>query len=33
MRMQAQELEGDELKSFLDSSVTQMLSLLDGKRK
>lgn len=33
MRMQAQELEGDELKSFLDSSVSQMLSLLDGKRK
>ena len=33
MRAQAQELEGDELKSFLDSSVSQMLSLLDGKRK
>ena len=33
MRMQAQELEGDDLKSFLDSSVSQMLSLLDGKRK
>ena len=33
MRMQAQELEGDEFKSFLDSSVSQMLSLLDGKRK
>ena len=33
MRMQAQDLEGDELKSFLDSSVSQMLSLLDGKRK
>ena len=33
MRMQAQELEGEELKSFLDSSVSQMLSLLDGKRK
>ena len=33
MRMQAQELEGDELKSFLDTSVSQMLSLLDGKRK
>ena len=32
MRMQAQELEGDDLKSFLDSSVSQMLSLLDGKR-
>ena len=33
MRAQAQDLEGDELKSFLDGSVSQMLSLLDGKRK
>lgn len=33
MRAQAQELEGDELKSFLDSSISQMLGLLDGKRK
>ncbi len=33
MRMQAQELDGDDLKSFLDTSVSQMLSLLDGKRK
>ena len=33
MRAQAQELDGDELKSFLDNSISQMLSLLDGKRK
>ncbi len=33
MRAQAQDLEGDELKSFLDTSISQMLSLLDGKRK
>ncbi len=33
MRAQAQELDGEELKSFLDTNVHQMLSLLDGKRK
>ena len=33
MRAQAQDLEGDELKSLLDTSISQMLSLLDGKRK
>jgi MerR family transcriptional regulator/heat shock protein HspR len=33
MRAQAHNLEGDELKSFLDSSVDQMLGLLQGKRR
>ena len=33
MRAKTHELEGEELKSFLDSSVDQMLGLLQGKRK
>ena len=32
MRAQAQRLEGEELKRFLDGSVDEMLSLLQGKR-
>ena len=32
MRAQAQRLEGEELKRFLDGSVDEMLGLLQGKR-